>query len=244
MTIQRRQILSMLAAAPAAAALGGASQAQMLPPPTGLPAGSVAPVGDNVVSYIEVAPGKGREALGILRALRDASMKEAGFKSFGIFQRVNSPHHFGVLELWADNAAREAHLVTAHVKMAREKLTAIETAPYDERPHRPLATGPARAAAAGALTCITHVDFVPVYREEGERMLRMLADGSRAEKGAARYDVLTQASRPNHMTIVETWDSEGALRAHATAKHLKDFRLSLLPRTGSLYDERIYRAVA
>jgi quinol monooxygenase YgiN len=242
MTLHRRHILGVIAAAPAIG-LAGSAAAQMLPPPTGLPAGSVAPVGDHVVSYIEVAPGKGREALGILRTLRDASMKEAGFKSFAIYQRINTPHHFGVLEVWADNAAREAHLATAHVKTAREKLAAIETAPYDERPHRPLATGAARTAASGALTSITHVDFVPVYREEGERMLRMLADGSRAEKGAARYDVYTQASRPNHMTIIETWDSEGAMRAHLSAKHLKDFRLSLLPRTGSLYDERTYRAV-
>ncbi len=239
----RRQFLGLLAAG-SAAGLSGAAQAQMLPAPTGLPAGSVAPVGDNVVSYIEVAPGQQRKALGILRSLRDASLKETGAKSFGIFQRINLPHHFSVLEVWADNAAREAHLAQAHVKQAREQLAVIETAPYDERPHRPLATGPARKPAEGAITCITHVDFVPVYREEGERMLKMLADGSRAEKSAARYDVFTQSTRPNHMTLVEVWDSQSAWNNHLTMKHLKDFRLSLLPRTGSLYDERIYRAVS
>ncbi len=242
MTIQRREILAILAASPVVA-MTGPALAQMFPAPTGLPAGSVAPVGDNVVSYIEVQPGQQRKALGILRTLRDTSVKETGSKSFAIFQRINSPHHFGVLEVWTDNAARETHLAQAHVKLAREQLSPIETAPYDERPHRPLATGPAAAPAKGAITCITHVDFVPVYREEGEKMLKLLAEGSRAEKGAARYDVYTQATRPNHMTLVEVWNTEGAWRQHLLAKHTKDFRLSLLPRTGSLYDERIYRAV-
>jgi quinol monooxygenase YgiN len=242
MKIQRRSLLAMLAAGPVVAASAPAI-AQMLPAPTGLPAGSVAPVGDSVVSYIEVLPGSEAKALGILRALKAASVKEAGSKSFAIFQRVGSPHHFGVLEQWADNAAREAHLAQPHVKQARERLAAIETAPYDERPHRALATGPAQAAVASAITCITHVDFVPVYREEGERMLKMLAEGSRPEKGAARFDVLTQSTRPNHMTLIEVWNTKGAWRRHLAAKHTKDFRLSLLPRTGSLYDERIYTTV-
>ena len=239
----RRDFLTVLAAG-SVASFSGAAQAQMLPAPTGLPAGSVAPVGDHVVSYIEVAPGQQRKALGILRNLRDASLKDAGSKSFALFQRVNAPFHFGVLEVWADNATREAHAAQPHVKLAREQLSAIETAPYDERPHRPLAVGSASQPGADAITCITHVDFVPVYREEGERMLKMLADQSRVEKGAARYDVLTQASRPNHMTLVEVWNSQDAWRKHLATKHLKDFRLSLLPRTGSLYDERIYRAVS
>jgi quinol monooxygenase YgiN len=242
MTIQRRDMLAILAAGPAIG-MSGPAMAQMLPAPTGLPAGSVVPVGDSVVSYIEVAPGLEAKALGILKVLKAASIKETGSKSFALFQRISSPHHFAVLEVWADNAAREAHLAQAHVKLAREQLVAIETGPYDERPHRPLATGPAQTAAARAITCITHVDFVPVYREEGERMLKMLADGSRAEKDAARFDVLTQASRANHMTLIEVWNTRGAWRRHLAAKHTKDFRLSLLPRSGSVYDERIYNTV-
>jgi quinol monooxygenase YgiN len=242
MTIQRRELLTIMATGPAIA-MSGPALAQMLPAPTGLPAGSVVPVGDSVVSYIEVAPGSEAKALGILKVLKAASIKETGSKSFALFQRVGSAHHFAVLEVWADNTAREVHLAQGHVKLAREQLAAIETAPYDERPHRPLATGPAQAAAARAITCITHVDFVPVYREEGEKMLKMLADGSRPEKDAARFDVLTQASRPNHMTLIEVWNTRSAWRKHLVAKHTKDFRLSLLPRSGSIYDERIYTTV-
>lgn len=243
MLIERRQILGSLAAA-AALASPGIAAAQMLPPPTGLPAGSVAPVGDHVVGYVEVEPGTEARAITIMAALGAASAKDAGSKSYSVFQRIGSPHHFGVLEQWTDNAAREAHLAQAHLKTAREQLGAIETAPYDERPHRPLATGEASAVPAGAILAITHVDFVPVYREEGETMLKMLAEASRAEPGAARFDVLTQASRPNHMTLIEAWTSDDAWRKHLAAKHTKDFRRSLLPRSGSLYDERLFKALA
>lgn len=241
MSVQRREMLMVVATAMLASSWG--ASAQMLPAPTGLPTGSVASVGELVVSYIEVEPGSEDKAIEILRALRAASAKDAGNRLFTLLQRVNSPHHLGVLEEWADNAAREAHLTQRHVKLAREQLAPLKTAPYDERPHRPLATGPAALMPADAVIAITHVDFVPAYREDGEKMLKMLAEASRAEPGAARFDVLTQASRPNHMTLVEAWRTPDAWRKHVVAKHTRDFRQSLLPRSGSLYDERLYRAL-
>jgi quinol monooxygenase YgiN len=241
MRIERREMLALFVGGAVVAA--GGARAQMLPEPKGLPAGSVAPVGDNVISYIEVMPGSEKKAITILKDLKVASLKDAGAKSFSLFQRATTPNHFLVIEEWSDNAARETHLTQAHVTAARAKLAEIETAPYDERPHRPLATGPVKRAAPGALTCVTHVDFVPVYREEGETMLKMLADSSRVEPGAARFDVLTQGSRPNHMTLVETWNSEDAWRQHLGVAHTKNFRLSLLPRSGSVYDERKYKSI-
>jgi len=72
----------------------------------------------------------------------------------------------------------------------------------------------------------------------------MLADGDRAKKCAARFDVYTQSSRHNHMALVEVWDNEDAWRSHLSAKHTEDFRISLLPRSGSVYDERVCKAAA
>jgi hypothetical protein len=40
-----------------------------------------------VVSYIEVAPSSARAAAGLLRALQDASRKEAGNNGFEVLQR-------------------------------------------------------------------------------------------------------------------------------------------------------------
>jgi hypothetical protein len=83
MKVQRRSLLAMLAACPVVA-VSVPAMAQMLPAPTGLPAGSVAPLGDNVVSYIEVEPGSEAKALSILNALKAESVKEAGSKSFAL----------------------------------------------------------------------------------------------------------------------------------------------------------------
>ena len=56
-----------------------------------------------------------------------------------------------------------------------------------------------------------------------------------------RFDVLTQSSRPNHMTVVETWDDADAQAAHSAQAHSKTFRAAIINLSGSLYDERLYR---
>ena len=64
---------------------------------------------------------------------------------------------------------------------------------------------------------------------------------SRKDEGNLRFDVLTQISRPNHMTLVETWEDLDAQAAHSEQPHSKDFRAAIRNISGSLYDERIYR---
>ena len=59
----------------------------------------------------------------------------------------------------------------------------------------------------------------------------------------AAVQALTQASRTNHMTVVEIWADRKAMEAHSTASHMKQYREKLLPMSGSLYDERLYRAL-
>jgi quinol monooxygenase YgiN len=222
------------------ACLGAGAVAQTPPAP---PPGSQVPVGNSVVSYIEVAPGTEARALAALKALRAASEKEEGFVSFLLLQRTTHPNHFALIETWKDNAAREAHLNQPAVKTARNALKAIEAAPYDERPHRDLAVGQAKPAAANAVYIVTHVDFVPTFREQGEQMLQTLASESRKLQGNLRFDVLTQASRPNHMTIFAVWNGQDAWKRSTAAGATKDFRDALLPKSGSLYDERLYKAV-
>jgi quinol monooxygenase YgiN len=222
------------------AILGAGAMAQT--PPT-LPPGSQVPVGNSVVSYIEVAPGSEAKALAALKALKAASAKDAGFVSFLVLQRTTHPNHFALIETWKDNAAREAHLNQPHVKTARGALKAMEAAPYDERPHKDLAVGESKSAGREAIYAVTHVDFVPVFREQGEAMLQTLASEGRKMPGNLRFDVLTQASRPNHMTIVSVWNNQDAWKRSTAANPTKDFREALLPKSGSLYDERFYRVV-
>ncbi|NVO17273.1 MAG: antibiotic biosynthesis monooxygenase [Rhodoplanes sp.] len=223
--------LTGLAALPAGAQTAPAPAA---PPPV---------TGEYVVSYIEVAPDKAAEGLALVKGLRAAALKHPGVVGVTALQRTTHPHHFALLERWADNAAREAHAAMADVTALRQKLAAIATAPFDERPHRPLAVGEAKPAAAGALVAVTHVDFIPTAREQGEAMVTALAGASRGAAGNLRFDGLTQASRPNHFTLVEVWADPKAWKGHAVAPATKTFRQDLLPKSGSLYDERLYRAV-
>jgi quinol monooxygenase YgiN len=212
------------------------AQAPGAPPP-----GSQPPVGNWVIAYIEVAPGTEAKALAALKALKAASAKDNGYQSMIVLQRNGQPNHFALIEHWKDNKLREAHNDQPHVKTAREALKAIEIAPYDERPHRELATG--HNNPGGTIYAVTHLDFVPVFRQEGEEMLQTFAFESRRMDGNARFDVFTQASRPNHMTIVAVWNNLESWKRHTAAAPTKEFREQLLPKSGSLYDERLYRAV-
>ena len=234
----RRMTMSLVLAVVLAASAAGA---QVPPPPPGIPEGSVVPVGGLVVGYIEVAHAQADSAARLLKALRARSAADPGFVSMTVLRRITHPNHFMLLEEWQDNAAREAHAAQPHVLEARAALQAIAVAPYDERPHRPLAAGQAKPAPPGAVHAVTHVDFVPVYREEGEAGLRRFAEAARGQPGNLRFDVLSQASRPNHMTIVEVWPNVEDTHRHAGAQATREFRGFLLPRSGSIYDERLYR---
>jgi quinol monooxygenase YgiN len=198
-----------------------------------------------IVTYIEVAPAAKDQAATLMRELAGVSRKEAGAARFEILQRVDRPHHFAILEVWKDQSAQAAHAGAPHTKAFRDKLQPIASAPYDERPHTGLAATPASdaAAAQGAIYAVTHVDFIPPKKDEGIAALRELVAPSRQDAGNIRFDVLQQTSRQNHLTVVEIWRDAAALDGHAVAAHTKKFRDQLLPMSGSLFDERLYRVV-
>lgn len=232
----RRIVLTIMLAAGLSAA-----QAQTPAPQGGLPPGSQPAVGNWVIAYIEVAPGSETKALAALKALKTAGAKDNGYQSMTVLQRNGQPNHFVLIENWKDNATRLAHTKQPHTLTARETLQAIETAPYDERPHVELSTG--QNNPGGTIYAVTHVDFVPTFRQQGEEMLQNFAFEGRRTDGNARFDVFTQASRPNHMTIIAVWNNPEAWKRHTATPSTKEFRQELLPKSGSLYDERLYRAV-
>ena len=199
----------------------------------------------HIVSYVEVAPAAKEQAAALLRQLAAASRKDDGVVRFEVLQRIDRPHHFAVLEAWRDQKALEAHAAAAHTRDARAALQPLAAAPYDERPHGPMAVaGPGGSAVgSGAVYAVTHVDFIPPKKDEGIAALKDLVEPSRKDAGNLRFDLLQQASRPNHLTLVEIWKDIPALDAHAVAAHTKQFRDKLLPMSGSLFDERLYRAL-
>jgi len=228
-----------------------------------------------IVTYIEVAPGATDKAAALIKAQSATGRKEAGNLRFETLQRIGQRNHFVILEAWADADARNAHAKAAHTVAFRKALQPHLYNPYDERPHVGLDAGdPAkvRKAAAPTVFVVTHVDiippeqFPPCKRQVSEsgpcgiELVKRLVPASRKHAGNVRFDVLTQANRPNHMTIVEMWSAAKDQEAHQVTSDVKNFRDGLFgippgsgmpadalflfnPLTGSLYDERLYKAI-
>ena len=74
------------------------------------------------------------------------------------------------------------------------------------------------------------------FKDAGVAKVREFADQSRGSDGNLRFDVLTQASRPNHLTVVESWSNAAAKEANVSSSLARTFRQSLMPMSGSLYD--------
>ena len=228
-----------------------------------------------IVTYIEAAPDAARKAAALIEQQVADSRKENGNLRFEGLRRRGEKNHFLILETWADQASREAHAKAGHTVQFRKALQPLLYSPYDERPHVGLVAADPKSVPAGTKSTVyvvTHADIIPPEQFPpckrqvketgpcGNAMLTKLAADSRKHKGMMRFDVLTQANRPNHMTVVEMWSSSKAQRKHTVASEVKGFRDALSgvvpgsgvnsnplfvlnPLTGSLYDERIYKGL-
>jgi quinol monooxygenase YgiN len=197
-----------------------------------------------VVSYIEIAPPSARTAaISLLRALRDASRKEAGNSGFEVLQRIGQSQQFAILEVWSDVKAQASHAAAAHTVQLHDKLKSYLAAPIDERLHTGFALGQSNASDAGSVYVLTHVDLIGAKKDEGLAAIKQLSINSAQDAGILRYDVLQQSSRPNHLTLVEIWRGRAALEKHEEAAHTRKFREVLLPMSGSLYDQRLYQPI-
>jgi quinol monooxygenase YgiN len=196
------------------------------------------------VTYVSALPSGSAPMTAAFRQYRDASRKQDGFMRFELFEQVGRPGHFAVVETWRDAAAFDAHASAAHSKRFREALQPLRVSGYDERPYKSFSVAPAKSAAAsGAIHVLSHVDTIGGVQGGGPEFVRKVAEASRQEPGCLRYDVLQSTMRANHFTVVETWASQAAFDAHATAAHTKQYRESVQPVTGSPLDERVYKAV-
>jgi quinol monooxygenase YgiN len=197
-----------------------------------------------VVSYIEVVPSAQREAAGLLEDVAKASRKEAGNQRYDILQRIDRKNQFVILEAWADQKAAEAHAGGSALKEFKDKLKPLEASFYDERPSNGLAVAPAPASVSrGAIYAVTHVDVIPPSKDDCIVMLKKLADDTRKEPNAERFEAWQQNNRANHFTVTEIWKNRAAHDAHVAAASTKEFREKLGPMSGALYDERLYKSL-
>jgi autoinducer 2-degrading protein len=194
------------------------------------------------VTYLEVMPSASKEAASTVKQYRDASKKEDGFVGLDLFEQVGRPGHLAIVETWANAKALEGQQAAAHTKEFRMKLDPIRISDYDQRPYKPLALGSPASSNARATYLITHVD-IGGQGTNASDLLRRLAEASRKEQGNLRFDVLQHAMRANHFTVIEAWQNDRALEAHAAAAHTKQYRDGLAPISGSPLDERLYKLI-
>ena len=194
----------------------------------------------HMITYIEAIPAAKGQAAALLKELAAASKQDAGLLRFEILERTAPSNQFVIIEAWKDEAALTAHAATAHTKQFRDKMQPHLMAPIDDRLSIVTTVSPIAPAAAG-LYVVTHVDVGPPNRDKIIVALKALSEPTRKDKGNVRYDVLQQKNRTNHFTVVEAWSDQAANDAHEIAAHTKEFRATLGPLTGALYDQRWYK---
>ena len=195
-----------------------------------------------LATYVEVMPNAVAPGIALLKQYRDASLKEDGNLRAVALAEIERPNRFVVVEAWRDKAALEAHGQSAATLKFRDKLKPIADAPYDERITNALyITQGKNESQSGALFVVTHVDVIPPGKDDCMAALKAMSADTASDAGNISYEVLQQANRGNHFTVIEAWTNRKALDAHAMAAHTRAFREKISPVAGALYDERIYK---
>ncbi len=196
-----------------------------------------------IVTYTEVAPSAASDARKLLLAYAGDMRKASGAVQVDALQRISDPGHFALIEQWLSLAAKQAFAATDPATKFRAALSPLQSAAYDERIHVALSVGPSKPASGDPIVILTHVDVVPTQVEPGTAKVKAFVEEGRSAKGNRRFDDVVQASRKNHFTVIESWDSLADKNAWISTKTAKAFREELQPMSGALYDERAYRLV-
>lgn len=197
-----------------------------------------------VVSYIEALPTAVEKTSAILREMGKASKAQEGNQEVQILENIYRPQQFVVLEKWNDAAAQIAHAADAKIKNYRDELQPLLTAPYNEILANGLLVGNTGPLGKNALYAVTHFDIIPPKKDDGIAAAQKMAEQSRQDNGNERLDVLQVAIRPNHLTFIEVWRDRKALEGHESENHVKDFRNTVQPWSGGLYDQRLFKPVS
>jgi quinol monooxygenase YgiN len=197
-----------------------------------------------VATYVEVMPSATAAGATLLKQYRDTSAKEDGNLRADALQEIDRPNRFVVVEAWRDKAALDAHGQSAGTQQFHEKFGPIGDAPNDERITNELYATPAKnGGQSGTIYVVTHVDVIPPGKDDCMAALKAMSTDTGNDAGNVSYEVLQQANRSNHFTVVEAWANREALDGHAMAAHTRAFRAKLTPIAGALYDERFYKAL-
>jgi quinol monooxygenase YgiN len=196
----------------------------------------------HVVVYVDVLASAASRAAAALKAYRAESRREPGASGIDVFAQEGRASGFASVEEWRDSAAFEAHGKAAAIERLRREIKPMQLAPLDVRVHTAYSLGAAAAPSPHAITLLVHVDVLPPFVGGYDGILKRYTEGTRAEAGLQRLDILqTLPPHTNHFTVIETWIDAAALQAHQKAGTAQAYREALGPMLGALYDERAYR---
>jgi quinol monooxygenase YgiN len=91
-----------------------------------------------VVTHVDVAPPNRDKIIVALKALAEATRKDAGNIRFDVLQQKSRTNHFTVVEAWKDQESNDAHEIAAHTRDFRAALGPLTGALYDQRWYKPL----------------------------------------------------------------------------------------------------------
>lgn len=89
-----------------------------------------------VVAHLISRPDSINETREVLIGLIEPTCAEAGCISYELHQNTADPTDFTFIEEWTDDASLDAHLESAHLAAAREKLGDLLAEPADIRRYR------------------------------------------------------------------------------------------------------------
>ena len=90
---------------------------------------------------------------------------------------------------------------------------------------------------------VTHIDLMPAGTDSGVAAMRVFAAETLKEPGCTRFEILQQAGRPNHLTLVGSWKDQKACDTHDSSAYTKTFREKMQPLIGSPWDERLHQLI-
>jgi len=85
----------------------------------------------------------------------------------------------------------------------------------------------------------TYVDVMPTATEDGVTIIREFRDATRKEAGNLRAEAAQRIGQPNQFVILEAWQDQAALDAHAKAAGTAQFHDKLKPIEDAPYDDRV-----
>ena len=96
-------------------------------------AANAGPNAITAVTHVDVVPQHKDEAVDALERLATDSRKHAGNVRFDVWQQIDRPNHFTMVETWSSRRSFNAHTAAEETRAFRAQLATMTGALYDER---------------------------------------------------------------------------------------------------------------